>query len=66
MGPSPARIEPYGSAPTMMTFGLCSFRRLAAPEIVPPAELAAAGRYLPTCPPAAQQYISAIWTELNK
>lgn len=37
-----------------------------APEIVPPADLAAAGRYLPTCPPKAQEYISAIWTELNK
>ena len=37
-----------------------------APEIVVPAEFAAAGRYLPTCPPAAQEYISAIWTELNK
>jgi spermidine/putrescine transport system substrate-binding protein len=37
-----------------------------APEIVPSADHAAAGRYLPTCPPKAQEYISAIWTELNK
>jgi spermidine/putrescine transport system substrate-binding protein len=37
-----------------------------APEIVPPEEFRAAGNYVPTCPPKAQEYISAIWTEINK
>lgn len=37
-----------------------------APEIVIPAELKAAGHFLPTCSPKANEYISAIWTELQK
>ncbi len=37
-----------------------------APEIEIPAELAAAGKFLPTCSPKAQEYITAIWTELQK
>jgi spermidine/putrescine transport system substrate-binding protein len=37
-----------------------------APEIVVPAELADAGTFLPTCPPAAQKLYTAIWTELQK
>lgn len=38
----------------------------SAPEIVVPEELAAAGVFLPTCPPAAQELYTAIWTELLK
>ncbi len=37
-----------------------------APEIVIPEEFAEAGTFLPTCPPAAQQLYTAIWTELQK
>lgn len=37
-----------------------------APEIVVPAEFAAAGVFLPTCPPSAQTLYTAIWTELQK
>ena len=37
-----------------------------APEIVIPAELVAAGHFLPTCSPKAQEYYTAIWTELQK
>jgi len=37
-----------------------------APEIVVPAELRAAGRFSPACPPDIQNYYTAIWTELQK
>ncbi len=37
-----------------------------APEIVVPEELASAGHFLPTCSPKAQEYYTAIWTELQK
>lgn len=37
-----------------------------APEIIAPAELAAAGRFLPTCPQSAVDLYTAIWTELRK
>ena len=37
-----------------------------APEIVIPEELKAAGHFLPTCTGKAQEYITAIWTELQK
>ncbi|MCB2137230.1 MAG: extracellular solute-binding protein [Rhodobacteraceae bacterium] len=37
-----------------------------APEINVPAEYAAAGKFLPTCSPKAQEYYTAIWTELQK
>jgi spermidine/putrescine transport system substrate-binding protein len=37
-----------------------------APELVIPAELADVGVFLPTCSPKAQEYITAIWTELQK
>jgi spermidine/putrescine transport system substrate-binding protein len=37
-----------------------------APEIVAPAELAAAGKFLPTCPQSATDLYTAIWTELLK
>ncbi|WP_299416002.1 extracellular solute-binding protein [uncultured Sulfitobacter sp.] len=37
-----------------------------APEIIAPAELAAAGRFLPTCPQSATDLYTAIWTELLK
>lgn len=37
-----------------------------APEIVVPEELKAAGHFLPACSPKAQEYITAIWTELQK
>ncbi len=37
-----------------------------APEIVVPEELAAAGRFSMACPPEAQKFYSAIWTELQK
>ncbi|MEM7528461.1 MAG: extracellular solute-binding protein [Pseudomonadota bacterium] len=37
-----------------------------APEVAIPAELAAAGRFNPPCPPEAQQLYTAIWTELQK
>ncbi|MDP2082528.1 MAG: extracellular solute-binding protein [Pseudotabrizicola sp.] len=37
-----------------------------APEVVTPEEHKAAGVFLPTCSPVAQQYMTAIWTELMK
>lgn len=37
-----------------------------APEIVVPEELKAAGHFMPTCSPKANEYITAIWTELQK
>jgi spermidine/putrescine transport system substrate-binding protein len=37
---------------------------VSAPELVPPAELAAAGRFTPTCPKEATDLHSQIWTEL--
>lgn len=37
-----------------------------APEVVVPEEFKAAGRFLPTCSPRAQEYLTAIWTELQK
>lgn len=37
-----------------------------APEIIAPADLAAAGRFLPTCPQSAVDLYTAIWTELRK
>ncbi len=37
-----------------------------APEIQIPADLKAAGHFLPTCSPKAQEYYTAIWTELQK
>ena len=38
----------------------------AAPEVVVPEEFKAAGHFLPTCSPKAQEYYTAIWTELQK
>jgi len=37
-----------------------------APEVVAPAEHAAAGKFLPTCGQKSQEYLTAIWTELQK
>ncbi len=37
-----------------------------APELVIPPELVDKGVFLPTCSPKAQEYITAIWTELQK
>jgi spermidine/putrescine transport system substrate-binding protein len=37
-----------------------------APEIVVPAQFAAAGTFLPTCPASARDLYTAIWTELRK
>ena len=37
-----------------------------ATEIVVPEEFKAAGKFLPTCSPKAQEYYTAIWTELQK
>ncbi|QCO55132.1 extracellular solute-binding protein [Pseudorhodobacter turbinis] len=37
-----------------------------APEVVAPAEHAKAGRFLPTCGAKSQEYLTAIWTELQK
>lgn len=37
-----------------------------APEVVTPAEHKAAGKFLPTCSPKATEYLTAIWTELQK
>ncbi|MBT8436312.1 MAG: extracellular solute-binding protein [Gammaproteobacteria bacterium] len=37
-----------------------------APEIIIPAKLAGAGKFLPACPPAATELYTAIWTELQK
>ena len=37
-----------------------------APDVVTPEEFKAAGTFLPTCSPKAQEYVTAIWTELQK
>ena len=37
-----------------------------APEIIIAPELAAAGKFLPTCSPEATKSYTAIWTELQK
>jgi len=37
-----------------------------APEVATPDAFKAAGVFLPTCSPKAQDYITAIWTELQK
>lgn len=37
-----------------------------APEVVTPEEHRASGHFLPTCSPKAQEYMTAIWTELMK
>jgi spermidine/putrescine transport system substrate-binding protein len=37
-----------------------------APEVVIPEEFKAAGTFIPTCSPLAQEYMTAIWTELQK
>ena len=37
-----------------------------APEVLIPAEFKAAGHFIPTCSPKAQEYMTAIWTELMK
>jgi spermidine/putrescine transport system substrate-binding protein len=37
-----------------------------APEIQVPAEFAAAGHFLPTCPQSATDLYTAIWTDLVK
>ncbi len=37
-----------------------------APEVVTPEQFKASGKFLPTCSPKAQEYITAIWTELQK
>lgn len=37
-----------------------------APEVVAPAEHAANGKFLPTCGQKSQEYLTAIWTELQK
>jgi spermidine/putrescine transport system substrate-binding protein len=37
-----------------------------APELVIPAELVSAGHLVQTCSPKAQEYYTAIWTELQK
>ena len=37
-----------------------------APEVVIPEEFKAAGVFIPTCSPTAQEYMTAIWTELQK
>jgi spermidine/putrescine transport system substrate-binding protein len=37
-----------------------------APEVQIPEEFKAAGKFIPTCSPKAQDYMTAIWTELQK
>ena len=37
-----------------------------APEILIPDEFKSAGHFLPTCSAKAQEYYTAIWTELQK
>ncbi|MCB2129208.1 MAG: extracellular solute-binding protein [Rhodobacteraceae bacterium] len=37
-----------------------------APEVVVPEEFKAAGSFIPTCSAKAQEYMTAIWTELQK
>ncbi|MFZ0097244.1 MAG: putrescine/spermidine ABC transporter substrate-binding protein, partial [Gemmobacter sp.] len=37
-----------------------------APEVVIPEEFKSAGVFLPTCSGKAQEYVTAIWTELQK
>jgi len=41
-------------------------RDVQAPEIVVPEELKAAGRFTTACPAEAQEFYTAIWTELQK
>lgn len=38
----------------------------SAPEVMVPEDLKAAGKFLPTCTGKSQEYITAIWTELQK
>ena len=38
----------------------------SAPEVVIPEEFKAAGRFLPTCNEKSREYMTAIWTELQK
>ena len=38
----------------------------SAPELVIPDDLKSAGHFLPTCSPKAREYMTAIWTELQK
>jgi spermidine/putrescine transport system substrate-binding protein len=37
-----------------------------APEVVTPEEFRASGKFLPTCSAKATEYVTAIWTELQK
>jgi spermidine/putrescine transport system substrate-binding protein len=37
-----------------------------APEVIIPEEFVAAGQFLPTCSAKSQEYMTAIWTELQK
>ncbi len=37
-----------------------------APELTPPADTVGKGHFIPTCSPKAQEYITAIWTALQK
>ena len=37
-----------------------------APEVLIPEEFKSAGHFQPTCSPKAQEYVTAIWTELQK
>ncbi|RVD67148.1 putrescine/spermidine ABC transporter substrate-binding protein, partial [Mesorhizobium sp. M4A.F.Ca.ET.029.04.2.1] len=37
-----------------------------APEVEVPAELAAKGKFMPTCPPDVQALYTRIWTDLQK
>ncbi len=37
-----------------------------APELNPPAELAAAGAFLEACPPEVHELYTRIWTEVTK
>lgn len=37
-----------------------------APEVVIPDQFKAAGHFIPACSPKAQEYMTAIWTELQK
>ncbi|MDR0809434.1 MAG: extracellular solute-binding protein [Gemmobacter sp.] len=39
---------------------------LNAPEVIVPEELKAAGHFIPVCSPKAMEYMTAIWTELQK
>jgi spermidine/putrescine transport system substrate-binding protein len=37
-----------------------------APEVMVPEEFKAKGSFLPTCSEKAREYMTAIWTELQK